>query len=150
MSWPASKQTLANAFKEANDGAIRTKQFVTTIRDISAAGETPRKRVINLYLDLQRSITEWVIAKSLPGIVAYAREEFNDPTLDVATEFNAMQTSAETLRDWIYNNFPKDASSGAWLVTAYDTNGELINLTFTSSQLSVFRTHADTFLATIS
>jgi hypothetical protein len=79
----------------------------------------------------------------------YARDQFNNPALDIAAEFSAMQAAADSLRGWIDANFPRHAS-GALLMETCAADGTRSNMTFTSAELAAFRTQADAFIATIS
>ncbi len=149
MAWPASTQTIVDAFQETNKKALGMKTRVQAVRDNSAAGPIDRNILLNLQRDLDTAIDLWNTAKAITGIVQYAKDQFADQALDVAAEFNGMVNAAITLRDWIFNNFPTDAGTGAVLVHTVDIEGAVTHLTFSSAQLATFRTHADTFTATI-
>jgi len=149
MSYPASIQTTHDAFASINNTAIRIKQRVIAVRNASAAGPIPRQEVLNLQLDLDRASDVFTAPKPA-GLVQYTKDQFNDQTLDVVAEFTTMNNAAIQLRDWIFNNFPRDAGSGAVLAATVDQDGNRVELTFSTAQLATFRTHCDTFVATIS
>lgn len=149
MAFPASQQTLADALAAVSRTATSIRQRTVVVRNASAAGPIARQLVVDLQRALADAVAAWDAQASRPGLAAYAQQQFNDPTLDVAAEFGAMRAAAVKLRDWIHANFPRDAATGAVLVRTYDVNGVPTELTFPSAVLAEFRTRCDTFLATI-
>jgi hypothetical protein len=150
MAFPASQNTLAQALSLASTLGTKLKSQTQLLRAASAAGPTGRMAYITLQARLHEAITTWATLASTPGIGAYAQEQYGNGTLDIAAEFTAMRNAAITLRDWIGANFPKDATSGAWLVHSYDTTSAVpTELTFTSAVTAQFRTNADAFTATV-
>lgn len=150
MAWPASQQTLYNGLLETNRIALTIKNDVMSIRNASVSSDINRRTFINLQRQLTNAISRFNEIKNIPGILQYVRDQYDNPTLDVGTEFNAMVNSATNLRNWIYNNFPIDSGSGAILSETVDLDGNITSLVFTSAQLTSFRVQADIFLGTIS
>lgn len=150
MAWPASAQNLNNGLAMVNATANKLRGRVQTLSAASAVGATSRQQYLDLQRSLDEAISTWVAVAALPGIVAYAREQFDNPAMDVAAEFAAMRNAAITLRDWINTNFPRDATTQAVLVYTYSSSGVPTELTFTTGQTAVFRTQASAFTTTIS
>lgn len=150
MSFPASTQLLAQALSSACQAAVNMKNNAVSIRTRSAAGNINRTDVTQFLSQLNVVISQWTAIQSLSGIGAYAQQQLGSPTLDAVAEFGGMVTQATALRDWIVANFPKDAVSGAWLLTSFDATGAQQVLQFTSAQLAAFRTQLAAFEATIS
>ena len=148
MAYPASIDTLKNTFDTANGNANRLKLVATSLRDRSAAGPVNRVEISKFAAFLRQAVNQWDITRGLTGIVAYAQNEFQDPTLDVAAEFLAMRNAASTLADWIYTNIPTGAG-GAALEVVRNSDGTDTQLTYSSAALTDFRTNVDTFIATI-
>ena len=123
---------------------------VQRLRDQSAVGATSRSSYLSLLAQLGAAVNRWAAIAAISGMGAYAQNQYGSGTLNIGAEFTAMRNAAISLRDWIFTNFPKDAGSGAVLVTTVDTNGVQTALEFTSQQVSGFRTQADAFVATIS
>lgn len=149
MAYPATTQSLQDAIALADANANKVKTFTQSLRNASAAGPVGRQGVIELVGVLTRAITAWNGVAARPGIAAYAQAQKGNGSLDVAAEFTAMVTQATSLRDWIVNNFPRDAASQAALIWVYDANGNPQELTFTTLDLAQFRTRADAVIATI-
>lgn len=149
MAYPASEGSLNGLFNTANGVAVRIKERVQAVSDMTQAGATQRRMLRELQLDLSRAIATFNDAASKTGMAQYAKDQFGDQGLDVAAEFNAMISQATTLRDWIFNNFPKDQDSGAVLLETLNTDGSTTSLMFSSAQTADFRTQALLFTATI-
>jgi hypothetical protein len=152
MTWPISTINLAKAWEAANRAADQTNAQVKSLRDHSVSNDTLRSSLVSLQRNLSFAIDTWTTVKSVSGIGDYAMSQVQGnwaSVAEVATDFNAMISAATSIRDWIYNNMPKDASTGAILDQAVDADGNLVDLVFTSAQLADFRTEADAFLDTI-
>jgi hypothetical protein len=150
MAFPASTARLAHALENAYATALRIKQQTQQLRTLSAAGPTERRAYIALAQQLHGAITTWGTVAALPGIAAYAQAQWGSDQIDVAAEFAAMRAAAVTLRDWILSVFPRDAGTGAFLVSSYDTvTGAETPLTFTAAQTATFRTNADALIGAI-
>lgn len=149
MSFPASQSLLVNALQRVQVAAWRLRKQVETIRNDAALGNVRRDRFIRLLIELSSAIGDFDAAAVVPGIAQYARDQFDDQTLDVAAEFATMRSATVSLRDWITASFPAGAG-GAWLVHSYDSSGQPIALFFSQAQLAGFVTQADALLSTIS
>jgi hypothetical protein len=150
MAYPASQRTLQSVLDEINATALRVRANLTSVRNASAAGPIARQQVIDVQRDLARGVERLTTLSTTPGLAAYAQEQFNNPSLNVAAEFTTMLAAMVSLRDWVFANFPKDAGSGAWLVYSYDANGVATSLTFSSADLAQWRTRVDAVAAAIS
>jgi len=149
MAFPASAVTKAEAWDDIRHAANRIKGVTQNLRNASAAGATGRTSYVSLQKRLDDTVERWNVLAATPQLQAYARDQIEDPTLDLAAEYVAMRDAATALRDWIFANIPTDAATGAVLLRVIDATGESVELTFTSAQASGFRTQADAFLATI-
>jgi len=150
MTFPASQRRLQREFENAMDTTLSVQANVTRVRDDSAAGAIPRQEVLSIQRLLASAIGIWNAASGTAGMAQYARDQLDDQALNIGTEFTAMIAAAGSFRDWINTNLPRDSGSQAVLLQTADANGVRADLTFTSTQLSGFRTEADAFLATVS
>jgi hypothetical protein len=141
---------MVDAFVNTNKSAINAKAYASNLSANSLTGPTPRSNLVGLHSTLSGAIDLWNHTKTISGMEAYSRDQFDDPTLDVAVEFNAMIDAAVSLRDWIFNNFPTDSVSGAIAEKVLNPAGGADELDFTTAQLADFRTEVDLFTATIS
>ena len=149
MAFPASQTKVKKALDDISSTALRIKGIVQSVRDESNAGDTPRMRFVACQRQVQIALDIWATAVAVPGLPQYAKDQYDDQTLDIVAEYNAMKAAAEAVRDWVFNNMPTDAGSGAALLEVYDQGGNPTNIMTTTGQSAGFRTAADTFLATI-
>jgi hypothetical protein len=149
MAFPASQARLESTLAQVMGTAFKVKGAAVRLRADTSAGPVARSRFVGLMTDLERSVATWDALASTPGLAAYAKTQFDDPALDIAAEFTAMRAAAVTLRDWIFNNLPKDAGSGAVLLYTLETDGTLSDLTVSTAATAGFRAAADAFIATI-
>lgn len=147
MAFPASQQTVEDALSQIRRAAITLRRQIQSLRDESAAGVTNRADYINLQIAITRALQQWQQAAAVQGLSAYAQSQYDDATLDIAAEYLAMKSAAESLRLWIFNNIPKQGDTP--LLHTIDIEGTLTNLTVSSAAAAGFRTEADTFLATV-
>lgn len=150
MAYPASQTAAADAFAQINRTAIGVKAQATDLSTRSAAGPIPRHEVLELQRVCASAASRLQQLSTTPGLVAYAREQLDQPALDVAGEFAAMRSALIGLGDWINLNFPREAATQAVLTHTVDASGTYTPLMFSTAQLSQLRTHIATFGATVS
>lgn len=154
MAWPASSQTHAVRLAEIDSYMLRARNAAQDVRDRSALGSIKRgdlitlmQRLYTLHMRLQEAVD--MNESERLAFIAYANAQKGDgASWGAQTEFTAVRNAAAALRQWIYDNFPRD-SGGAILTTTIDATGAETALMFTPAQLAGFRTQADLFLATI-
>lgn len=84
----------------------------------------------------------------VPGLASYAQTQVNNPSLDVAGAFNAMQSDLVTVLTWITTNFPKDVN-GNLLYAQFNGSGQVVMTNFTGAQLAPLASLLGTLSATI-
>ena len=149
MAFPASQFIPAEQLPLARIAANKLKARLQEINATSLAGPLPRHRLIALLGGLDRAISIFNTASATPGIAQYARDQFNDQSLDIVAEYAVLVTEVGALRDWVFSNFPKDAGSGAWLTASFPNTGVSVELNFTTGQLAGYRFRADLVIAAI-
>jgi hypothetical protein len=149
MAFPASTETKERAWKALRAAAVRIEAAVQSLYDQSLAGPTSREGYLNLQRQLSESLDIWALAAGVPGLQAYARDQVDNPTLDLVAEYIAMRDAAIGLRVWIFNNIPRDAGSGAVLTHTISLEGVRSDLMVSSAAVGPFRQQADTLLAAI-
>ena len=123
---------LSKAYQKAQSEAIRVKAFSTSARNALLAGPVSANAVIQIMTNLKSSIEVWDTVSALPGIAQYARDQEDDQTYDVVTEFLVMRTEAITVRDWVITNFP--ASGGFIQKDTLESDGSITVRQFTTVQ----------------
>jgi hypothetical protein len=143
MPFPATKLPSV-ALDDIQKIAVRLRTQVKSLRDASALADTNRAGYVELQRLITNAIVQWDAVTGTPGLSQYAKDQFNDQTLDIVVEYQVMRAAAVTLRDWIYNNIPTQGT--AVLLQSLGADGTLTSLTFTVAQTVQFRIEADTLI----
>lgn len=110
------------------------------------AGGTAHQ-VVAIRTDMITAINQLNTLKTTPGLGAYAREQKNDPLIDVVAEFNAVLAAMQAVVDEIVATFPTDGSGyllrEKWGAT--DTDPRV----FSAGALSQLRTKINDVVGTI-
>ena len=153
MAFPATSTTNHDAWLEITRTAQNIKDRVQSLRDLSASSSVPRQFFIQQQAALTEALNSWsaiIAASDNAALQEYARGQVNDPTLNIVAEYVAMRDAAIDLRQWIFDNMPKDAGTGAALTFTTTLEGTTAPITVSTVQSQVYRDKADVFLATIS
>jgi hypothetical protein len=111
---------------------------------VKADGYAEANVAIQLHERLIADRARFLAIRDLPGMAAYAADQEQDaPGYAVGTEFNAMVTAIEGVRDWIISN----VNTASWVT--FSTSG-VATKTFTSGQTAGLRTQLTALIATIS
>ena len=136
MAYPTG--TLGKVLDKIDERIAYLKQFCIRIRDRAASGPIQATTIVDTFINLQSERTALVGASAVPGLVAYAKAQKGDETLDIVVEFNAVIAAIDATIAWINTNFPKDAN-GFLLRETWGANGP-VDRTFTVAQTANFRT----------
>lgn len=151
MAFPSTAgsipQTLSVAWETARAVAGTIKLQTQSLRTQSAQGNVGASQILNHLTFLADQKVRLQAIAALPGIAAYAQEQVNDPTLNVATEFNAMVAAMDGVRDWVIANFP--ASGGFLQAQSFQADGRTVDRQFSTATLATYRTQLDALIATI-
>jgi len=140
-------QSLSKGLQKAENEAIRVKAFATGARNALIAGNVSANAVIQIMTNIKSTIEVWDTVSSLPGIVQYARDQYDNQAYDVAVEFTAMRTQAVAVRDWIITNFP---SSGGFIQKdTLEADGGITVRQFTPAQTAGLQTALADLIAAI-
>ena len=140
--------TLANAWERARQIAGSIKTRAQSARDQSLAGPLGSSAILNFLVMLAESRVLLMRYAAVPGLAAYAQAQVNDPSLNVATEFNNLVAQMDACRDWVIANFPKDGL-GYLLAVQFNVEGRTVDRQFSTATLAGFRTQLDALIGTI-
>lgn len=144
--FPASGTTsLSTAWSQVTQIAANIKAVATTLNSSTAIS---RQQVLNFANSLADALSRLTTYAATPGLPAYAINQLNTPTLDIAAEYTTMRTQIVSLQDWIVTNFPKDASNNL-VVFSFDANKRFTDIFLTEAQLGAFKTQLSALVATI-
>lgn len=149
MAFPSSNSDdLSSAWDAIRGAAAAVKAAATQLVTDSAAGNVEAGRVVNFAANLAGYNDRFARYTVLPGLVAYVREQINDPAIDIVAEYQTMLAQINATRTWIINNFPKDGS-GFLLYHTFGADGRLVQRTLTPAQTAGLRTQLTALIATI-
>lgn len=146
-AFPANQDQQARGLSNAQATAKNLKTHATNLRAQMAAGNIEADQIVDLYRYLIQTKDRLNAVAAIPGIAQYAKDQFNNQSLDIVAEFNAMVTEIQDTIDLIVSIFPKDGN-GYLLKDKLIATG-IDNRDFTPAQTATLRTQLDALIATI-
>lgn len=151
MAYPTSRlrAVVARAFTNADSTAIRLRSMAGGLDGQLAAGPVTATVILDdLLAELRSSRVVLIASRDTSGVLAYAREQFDDPTIDLPTEFTALIAAIDAVITWIVDNFP--TGTGGFLERyQIAADGTLTDRSFTSAQTAGLRTQLQALFAAI-
>lgn len=147
MAFPATNGTafpvaLDAAWVGARQAAASLQSQCSSMNAQIAAGNVSGQVIVNalaFFVTINNQLTTYA---AVPGIAAYAQQQVNNGTLDVAGAFATMQSALVAVGNWIITNFP---SASALTLTAAGPQWA----TFSTAQLAGLVTALNALSATI-
>jgi hypothetical protein len=151
MAFPATVDPLGRALLDVQTTARQLKTAAQGLKDASLAGNVSANAIISFYERLVAAKAKFTAGAAVPGIVQYARDQFDDQNLNVGAEFTAMNNAVESCRVWIAANLPTSTAPAAGYILKDQLTASGVTVRqFTTAQLAAFRTELDALVATIS
>jgi hypothetical protein len=148
MAFRASTITLDQGLRRAKEQALWIKQHHQSAVQ-TLTGNVNSNQIFQLIDNTAAVISMLQEDASVPGIAAYAQQQFNDPAYNVGAEFTAMVNALQAVVAWVVNNFPKDAN-GFLLSHTINANGSRTPRVFTPAQTAGLTTALNNAIVTIS
>ena len=139
------KTTLQTAWLGVTSTAGRIKIQAQTMAGATAL---TRKTILDYANLLADGLTALDSYSAVPGLLAYARNELNDTTLDLTIEFTTMRAQIVAVQDWLVANFPKDGT-GKLIVYTFDGSKRFADVNLTAGELAAFKTQLNNLIGTI-
>jgi len=147
MAFPSTADPLSRALLDVQNTARQLETYAQSLKDASSAGPISANQIIDFYLSLVTAKARFAAAAAVPGLAQYAKDQFNNPGLNIAAEFTAMTNAVDACGTWINGNVPKDGSG--YLLKDKLTAGGVDVRTFSSAATVGLRTQIDSLIATI-
>lgn len=122
--FPASSIVPAKGYIRAKEIA-RAQDLKCAERITQLSGDIDADIIWSWYTDLYTARQQLLEIAAIPGIVAFAIEQEDDPTIDLPAAFNAMLSAIEAAATWIYQALPRDGA-GYVLIHTTTTTGVLL------------------------
>lgn len=141
MAFRASNQIPAENYQRSKDLANQLKRQAQT-RSATFASGAKSAEILAAADHLNAFKTELIAMSQTPGIVAFAKEQEDDPTYDVVAEFTALLATIDAVIAEIVSTLPADTND--WLlINKINADGSLAPRSFTGAQLSGLRSLMD-------
>ena len=149
MAFPASTEILSRVLDQIAQVMLQVKSSAQQIRAASLSGPIGANNVIQYVGDLADHRDRLAALGAAPGLAAYAQEQYNSGSLDIAAEFTATLAAIDATRTWVVTNYPKAPTTNELKEKTFDANGRVVLNTFSTASLAGFRTQLDALIATI-
>jgi len=137
MAFRASSIVPSDAYAIVKRAAVQLKINLQGFNTTMQAGNINYEFLQGVYMTLKRADDQFDNLKTTPGLAAYAADQENDQTYDVAAEFNAMQSAINAAINWLNSNIPTSVT--AKTPDTWD-GGVIIANEFTPAQTAGLRT----------
>ena len=155
MAYPAGTRTLAACLYDVDQVALNLKSSAQRLRNDAAAGPLDLLKIVRFFDEGVNANNAFETAEAVTGLGAYAQNQKGDATLNVVTEFNAMQAALIVVLDYLRTSVLPEGTFGgqqyklAYRLPAGNTTASVL-ITFTIAQTATLRTHLDGLIATVS
>lgn len=149
MTFPASSLLLSSVIERISDEMRGIKADAQNLRSASAAGPVQATAVVAYLGRLVDARDRMAALASAPGLGDYAKDQYNDPNLDIAAEYSATLAQINATRDWIVANFPKTPTTNELRERTFDANGRAQSVTFSTASMAGLRSVLDSLTVTI-
>ena len=148
MTFRAASAIPAGEYQRAKQQAVQIRNYALSRSVLFASGANSLE-VLSTVDNLSAMHSTLNGFKDVPGIIAYASDQEDDPTYDVSAEFTATLATIETFVTDVVATLPKDVD-GYLLLNEILPDGTLVPRDFTPAQLSAAKTNLDAIAASIS
>lgn len=131
---------LQDAFREARIRAKRLKQYMQEIQSDLSSNITAVD-ALGIVKECKDALTVLSASAAVPGIIQYAKDQYNDTNYAIGTEFTTMTSTIQAVVDWIVNNIPAGSVS--------ISNGDLVGNSYTPAQTAPLLTLVNGVIAAI-
>ena len=148
MTFRATNIVPVDAYELARQNAAGVRRFSQNLSTQLAAGGNSEEvlAVVDSLVSFKNNLNESV---GVPGIVAYAQDQEDDPAYDVAAEFIALIALIDLAITEVVTTIPKDGG-GFLLIQTINADGTRVPRDFTGAQLTGITTRLDNIVAGIS
>lgn len=149
MAFPSnSVTTLQSKWDAIKSAAGSIKDRALLIINASSVSRVQALNMANVLADNLAVLDAKTANASTNGLLAYARAQDNDPSIDIQTDYTTMRAQIVATQDWLVTNFPQ--TTGEIRLYTFDaTTKKPIDIALTSGQLTSFKTQLNALVATI-
>ena len=148
MAFPASQMRLGPTLDQVSGVLNSLKSYAQTKRAAMLAGNVGSNLVIDVWEHLKQVKTNLQALSSVPGLAAYAQDQYGNESLNIATEFTAVLNAIDGVTANIQSTHPADGS--AYLLAAQFGASAITYRQFTPAQTATLAGLLNTLAGTIS
>lgn len=148
MAFRASNLIPENSFNRARSVALNLRQYCQNKSDLIAASGMNGDDLLGILATLKQASADFANLKSTPGIAQYAKDQEDDQVYDVATEFNALESSVNAAVTNLATSFPVDGNGYLLLLKLSGSDNDW--RMFTPAQLSALKADLDAIISSVS
>lgn len=117
--------SLAQTYRDVQLQVWRLKAYLSG--KIAEINDTPTStyKLLEILSTLRQARQLLDDAAATPGLAAYAINEQNDPTYDVAAEYSALRAVIQDAITWMATNFPRNAAGTFILAETMGVDGDV-------------------------
>lgn len=151
MAFPTSNP-LAAALISAQGTAATLKYLAQSTATACAAGPVSANLLLQMMDTLVRSKAIFNTVAATPGILQYAKDQYNNQSLSISTQFTNMISAIDAAATQIAGDIPKGtAGQGGWMLTQkFAADGSVSVRAFSSVETAAIVTALNALVATIS
>lgn len=133
MAFPATTLRLAPTLDQIA-AIMRGVRSFALERQAAMSANVKANSVIDIWERMKISKSQLGTLAATPGLSAYAQGQYDDNTLDIVAEYQAVIAAIDAVTANIESTFPKDGSG--YLLAAQFNGGALVYREFTPAQLT--------------
>lgn len=146
--FPGSGQTaLATRWTTTQSAAGRVKDRSAYLVQLPSLSRFQVLDHQNYLLNIRADLESLTANATNNGLLAYARNEVNNPTLDLVAEYVAMRNAIDAVLAWGVTNFPN--TSGELRVYTF-VSQRSTDIALTAPELAAYKAQLNALIATIS
>lgn len=148
MAFKATNIVPVRAYDRAKQTATGLRRFAQSLSTKLASGGDSEQilSVVDSLVSFKNNLNA---SAGVAGIVPYAKDQEDDQTYDIVTEFTALIALIDLAVTEVVTTIPTDGS-GFLLIQTITASGTRVPRTFTAPQLAGIRTRLDNIVAGIS
>ena len=143
MTFPSkggSRPDIALAAREIRELSWRMKTQTQSMYNTTAAGPTSGTAILVYHQDLILMDEDMAVLVAVPNVEKALRDISNDQTINLETEYAALNASLDGTIQWVITNIPNDGSVNKWLRNERFEGRKLTNRIYAPSETATFRT----------
>ena len=148
MAFPASTQTQVDALTGIRRVAINLKAQSQSLLAILQSDGATASQLVGYFGNLKSSLDNFITYASVPGLAQYAQNQYDDDTLNIVTEYQAMKEAVENTIEWIATNIPTD-SNGYAAIKLLNVDGTIQDRSFGVAAVAPLASLVSTLIGTI-